>query len=106
MMNGVTVTVETLKGETGRLGDRLKTYNEPVEVSGVLWARVNDADRDYTRPDGFVVTVTADFPRDCTLDLEGARLTYGGDTVYVDGKPAHVPSPLKWDMPTRAGVYV
>lgn len=105
VMDGETVLV-AVKSEAGvdRFGNPVDRWAEPVEVHHVLVSRLTAAERDYTRPDGFVVTATMAFPRGCQLDLRGAKVTAGGQELLVDGEPAHVASPLDgWDMLVSAG---
>lgn len=105
VMNGETVSVETrIVTGTDRLGNPTYGYAEPVTVDNVLVSWNTTAERDYTRPDGFVVTCTCAFPRSCALNLEGARLTIGTETVYVDGNPQREMSPNAWNMLVSAGV--
>lgn len=105
VMDGQTVTVET-RTVTGvdRLGNPVVGYAAPVDVPNVLVNWQTAAERDYTRPDGFVITCVCAFPRSCSLDMEGARLTIDGETLYVDGKPHRELSPNGWNLLVNAGV--
>lgn len=105
VMDGETVYVAVKsEGEADRLGNPADSWAEPVAVDNVLVSYKTSADQGYSRPDGFVVTCTMAFPRSCTLDLRGAKVTVRGEELEVYGNPRHVMSPLDgWDMTVEAG---
>ena len=106
VMDGETVYV-SVRSETGtdRLGNPVYAWAEPVAVGRVLASVIDNDERDYSRPDGYVATYTLAFPRECTLDLRGAKVTVHGRELDVIGEPVHVNSPLGWDMKVTAGVH-
>lgn len=106
LMDGETVLVAVhTEGPADRLGNPGDSWAEPVAVDHVLVGRATaDAAGGYLRPDGITVTVTLQFPRTCGLDLFRAKVTVRGEELLVSGRPAHVPSPLLWDMVVEAGV--
>ena len=107
VMDGETVYVK-VRSTTGndRLGNPIYAWTEEATAVKHVLASVIDADeRDYSRPDGYVATYTLAFPRGCTLDLRGAKVTVGGRELDVIGDPVHVSSPLMWDMKVTAGVH-
>jgi hypothetical protein len=109
VMDGETVYVSVRsldsETETDRLGNPVYEWAEPVAVDHVLASVIDAEERDYSRPDGYVATYTLAFPRGCTLDLRGAKVTVGGRELTVIGDPVHVNSPLAWDMRVTAGVH-
>lgn len=106
VMDGETVNV-AVRGEPtrDRFGNEVPTWAEPVAVDHVLVGHATDEDRQVDRPDGIAVTATLTFPRTCSLDLRGAKVTVDGRELLVVGDPAHEPSPLAWDMTVQAGVH-
>ena len=106
VMEGETVYVSVRSGySTDRLGNTVQSWAEAVPVKHVLASVIDGDERDYSRPDGYVATYTLAFPRGCTLDLRGAKVTVGGRELDVIGDPVHVNSPLLWDMKVTAGVH-
>ena len=106
VMDGETVYVSVRSDySTDRLGNTVHSWAEPVAVEHVLASVIDMDERDYSRPDGYVATYTMAFPRECTLDLRGAKVTVHGRELDVIGDPVHVNSPLGWDMKVTAGVH-
>jgi len=106
VMDGETVYVRVRSANgTDRLGNPAYSWAEPVAVEHVLASVIDVDERDYSRPDGYVATYTMAFPRGCTLDLRGAKVTVHGRELDVIGEPVHVNSPIAWDMKVTAGVH-
>lgn len=106
VMDGETVYVRVRSSEgTDRLGNPVHAWAAPVAVEHVLASEIDADERDYSRPDGYVATYTMAFPRECALDLRGAKIAIHGRELDVIGEPVHVNSPLQWDMRVTAGVH-
>lgn len=105
VMQGETVYVAVREdGAADRLGNPVDAWADPVPVHRVLVGSSTDDERSEARPDGISVTCTLTFPRSCSLELRGAKVTVRGRELRVAGDPMHEPSPLLWDMTVKAGV--
>ena len=96
----VTISVRTENG-TDAMGQ--PTYAWADHSVMALVGESSVSTRSETRPEGIESRISLALPRDCGLDLRGARIKWRGRTYVVEGEPHHVASPLKdWDMNLEA----
>lgn len=87
-----------------RLGNPVKSWSEPVDVPGCLFAPGTPAELSGAdRPEGASITATAHFPRGWRGYLKGALVRCGGEKaewMSVVGEPVPYPDgavPGPWD---------